>query len=136
MVQTRPDRTLGPGHDTFWSGTAEGKLLIQRCGKCGELTWPVVATCDHCGSADLAWEQMSGAGKVISWCTFEQDYYRGMIPVPYDTILVELTEGPMFISNPADFTREDIAFEMPVTVTFIDCEDSAGRFKLPVFRKA
>jgi uncharacterized OB-fold protein len=94
-----------------------------------------VATCDHCGSADLAWERMSGAGKVISWCTFEQDYYRGMIPVPYDAILVELAEGPLFISNPADFTREDIQFAMPVQMAFIDCEDSAGPFKLPVFRK-
>ena len=136
MVQHRPDRTLGPGHDTFWAGCAEAKLLVQRCARCGELAWPVVAACDHCGATDLAWERMSGAGKVVSWCSFAQDYYRGVIPVPYDTILVELAEGPLFISNPADFGRKDFAFEMPVEVTFIDCADSAGPFRLPVFRKA
>ena len=72
----------------------------------------------------------------MSWCSFAQDYYRGIIPVPYDTILVELAEGPLFISNPAGFGRKDIVFGMPVEVTFIDCADSAGSFRLPVFRKA
>lgn len=136
MVQKRPDRTLGAGHDTFWAGCAAGELNLQRCAACGELAWPVVAACDHCGGTDLAWERMSGEGKVVSWCSFEQDYYRGMMPVPYDTLLVELAEGPLFISNPADFGHADIVPDMPVAVTFIDAEDSAGPFRLPVFRKA
>ncbi len=135
MVQTRPDRTLGAGHDDFWAACNKGVLQLQRCKGCGELTWPVVAACDHCGSKDLSWEKMSGAGKIVSWCSFHQDYYRGMMPVPYNTILVELAEGPLFISNPADFGWDDITFEMPVEVTFIDCEDSAGPFSLPIFRK-
>ena len=136
MVQKRPDRTLGPGHDAFWAACAQGVLQVQRCNGCSELAWPVVTACEHCGSADLAWEVLSGDGKIISWCSFEQDYYRGVMPVPYDTILVELAEGPLFISNPDGFTCADIAFQFPVKVSFIDCEDSAGAFKLPVFRKA
>ena len=135
MVQKRPDRTLGAGHDAFWEGCQHGELRLQRCTGCKTVAWPVTAACDHCGGTGFALETMSGAGKVISWCSFEQDYYRGMMPVPYDTIMVELAEGPMFISNPADFGGEDIRFEMPVTVDFIDCEDSAGAFRLPVFRK-
>jgi uncharacterized OB-fold protein len=136
MAQTRPNRTLGPGHDDFWTACDQGALRIQRCTSCNNLAWPVVATCEHCGSAELAWETMSGKGKVVSWCSFVQDYYRGMLPVPYDTIMVELAEGPIFMSNPADFTYDEISFEMPVEVTFIDAEDGAGAFKLPVFRKA
>jgi uncharacterized OB-fold protein len=136
MAQTRPNRTLGPSHDDFWAGCAEGELRIQRCASCDKHSWPAVAECEHCGSNDLAFEAMSGKGKVVSWCSFVQDYYRGMMPVPYDTIMVELAEGPIFMSNPADFSYEDIAFNMPVEVTFIDAEDSVGAFKLPVFRKA
>jgi uncharacterized protein len=136
MAQTRPDRTLGPGHDDFWAGCAEGELRIQRCASCDKHSWPVVAACEHCGSGDLAFEAMSGKGKVVSWCSFVQDYYRGMMTVPYDTIMVELAEGPIFMSNPADFSYEDIAFNMPVEVTFIDAEDAVGAFKLPAFRKA
>ena len=108
MVQKRPDRTLGPGHDEFWAWCARGELRLQRCGDCGGLSWPVVSACEHCDSTKLTWERMSGRGKLVSWCSFDHDYYRGMLPVPYDTILVELAEGPLFISNPSGFGREDI----------------------------
>ena len=75
-------------------------------------------------------------GKVVSWCTFEHDYYRGTLPIPYDTILVELAEGPLFVSNPADFGWQDIVADLPVKLAFIDCEDSGGPFRLPVFARA
>ena len=136
MTQTRPNRTLGPGHDDFWAGCAAGELRIQHCNACDKHSWPVFGDCEHCGSTDLRWQVMSGKGKVVSWCCFVQDYYRGVMSVPYDTIMVELAEGPIFMSNPADFAYDDITFEMPVEVTFIDAEDAAGAFKLPVFRKA
>jgi uncharacterized protein len=135
MAQTRPKRTLGPGHDDFWAGCAQGALRIQRCASCGRHSWPVVASCEHCGSAEISWETMSGKGKVVSWCSFVQDYYRGLMPVPYDCIMVELAEGPIFMSNPADFSFDDIALNMPVEIVFIDAEDAGGAFKLPVFRK-
>lgn len=136
MVEIRPNRTLGAGHDEFWAGCAQGELRIQRCASCGGHSWPVVSACEHCGSADLALDTMSGKGKVVSWCSFVQDYYRGVMPVPYDTIMVELEEGPIFISNPADFAYDDVTFEMPVELAFIDAQDAAGAFRLPVFRKA
>jgi len=136
MVQKRPDRTLGAGHDEFWAFCAKDELHLQRCKSCGGLSWPVIDACEHCGAAALAWEQMAGEGKVVSWCSFEHDYYRGTLPIPYDTILVELAEGPLFVSNPADFGREDIVADLPVKLTFIDCEDSAGCFRLPVFARA
>ena len=79
---------------------------------------------------------MSGQGAIVSWCTFEYDYYRGMLQPPYDTILVELLEGPLFISNPLGFKADDITLNMPVKLAFLACEDSVGSFQLPVFEKA
>lgn len=133
MSEPRADRVRGPGHDTFWDFCAEGELRVQKCGQCGHLTWPVEPICERCGSADLAWERMSGRGKLVSWCEFHQDYYRGKPPVPYDCILVELEEGLLFISNPSGFGYDDMTLDMPVTLAFLDCEDSGGTFKLPVF---
>lgn len=134
--QERPDRTLGPGHDAFWQWTAAGELRLQRCGHCGEIAWPVVAACEVCHSSELRWEKMSGRGKLVSWCTFERDYYRGVLPLPWDTILVELEEGALFISNPQGFSWPEMAVGMPVEVAFVACRDSAGAFALPVFRKS
>ena len=136
MRERRPDRTLGLGHDTFWAYCEQGELRLQRCGACGDLTWPVTAACESCGGAELTWHRMSGRGAVVSWCSFERDYYRGVLPLPWDTILVELEEGPLFIANPAGFTWREITPRMPVTLAFLDCEDSAGPFRLPVFEAA
>lgn len=59
-----------------------------------------------------------------------------MLTVPYDNVLVELEEGPLFISNPAGFANQELIPNQAVAVTFIDCEDDAGTFKLPVFSQA
>jgi len=136
MAERRPDRTLGPGHDEFWEWTAKGELRLQKCGSCGEVAWPPVKACEICGSAELDWARMSGRGKLASWCTFERDYYRGLLPIPWDTVLVELDEGAMFIANPQGFSWREMEVGMPVEAEFIACEDGAGEFALPVFKRS
>lgn len=136
MAQRRPDRTRGPEHDAFWAWCDKGELRLQGCATCSRYSWPPVQACEHCGGAQLSWEPMSGRGKVVSWCTFERDYYNGALPIPWDTILVALEEGPLFVSNPQGFSWPQIKPDMPVKVAFLDCEDSAGAFSLPVFAPA
>jgi len=136
MVHKRPDRMLGPGHDTFWQWCERGELRLQRCTGCGELSWPAVTACDNCGSQLLEWQRMSGRGRIVSWTTFERDYYGGAFPMPWTNILVELEEGPWFLSEPGDFEVDAIAFGMSVEVSFIRCEDGKGAFNLPVFNRA
>ncbi len=136
MAERRPNRVLGPEHEQFWSYCAEGELRFQRCGTCQHVSWPPVKACERCGSTALRWERVSGKGRIISWCTFFQQYYPGVLPTPWDTILVELDEGPLFVSNPHGFTNEEVFPNFPVTVSFIECEDDAGQFSLPVFERA
>jgi len=134
--EIRPDRTLGPLHDPFWEGTAAGELRLPACTACGKLRWPPTRACDSCGGGGLEWRTLSGKGRIVSWGTFHQDYYRGALPVPYDCVLVELAEGPLFLSNPEGFGAAEIGFGMAVVVDFIDAADAAGPFRLPVFRRA
>ena len=136
VAEKRPPRTLGRGHDTFWDWCGKGELRLQKCTSCGGINWPVRQTCEFCGSDEFAWEAMSGRGKVVSWCSFHQDYYGGTMLRPYDCLLVELEEGVLFLSNPLGFGFEDVALGMDVAVQFIACEDDAGLFSLPVFAKA
>jgi len=72
----------------------------------------------------------------VSWCAFHYDYYQGLMPLPYDAILVELEEGPLFISNPVGVDFAGLTADAPAQVAFLDCEDSAGPFRLPVFEPA
>ncbi|KHK90243.1 Zn-ribbon domain-containing OB-fold protein [Novosphingobium malaysiense] len=133
MAHRRPDRTLGPGHDEFWAWCDKQELRLPKCQACGKLAWPVTPRCQQCDASKFVWVQLSGRGSIVSWGTFVQDYYRGQMATPYDTILVELEEGVLFISNPDGFGEQDISPGMEVSVRFIDCEDSAGPFRLPVF---
>lgn len=135
MAQKRPDRTLGGVHDTFWHYCSQGELRLQHCPACDRLFWPPMPVCDTCGSFDLEWKPMSGRGRVISFCTFERQYYEELLP-PWDCIVVKLEEGPQFLSNPHGFTWQEITSDMPVKLTFLDCEDTGGQFKLPVFERA
>lgn len=135
MAEKRPDRTLGPGHDTFWDWCAKDELRLQRCTACGAIAWPVVKACESCGGSDFDWQRMSGHGTILSWCTFERDYYYGTLPIPWDTIVVELEEGPAFVSNPKGFSWRETRVGMPVKLAFIDCEDRAGTYRMPVFER-
>jgi uncharacterized OB-fold protein len=136
MAEKRPNRVRGPGHDDFWAWCDKGELRVQRCGACKRLSWPVVKACEYCGGESLAWDKMSGRARLVSWCAFERDYYNGLLPLPWETILVELEEGAMVVSNPAGLSWDDYKLDMPMKVTFIDCEDEGGAYHLPVFEKA
>ena len=91
--------------------------------------------CEQCGADSLSWQRMSGRGTVAGWCTFERDYYGGLLPIPWDTILVELEEGPLFVGNPHGFSWPQTTIGMPVRLKFVPCEDSAGEFMLPEFER-
>ncbi|AOR79220.1 hypothetical protein NRB_45620 [Novosphingobium sp. 11B] len=133
VVHKRPDRTLGHGNDTFWAWCDRQELRLPRCTGCHTLAWPIEAACTTCGGEGFAWERLSGRGAIASWCTFERDYYQGQFPMPWDCILVELEEGPLFIANPAGMTGQGMRLGLPVRLAFLGCEDEAGPFNLPVF---
>jgi uncharacterized OB-fold protein len=135
VTARRPDRTKGRFHAVFWDWCARGELRLQRCSHCHHITWPVAPVCESCGRPDLVWERMTGRGTVVGWNRFDQDYFGGLLPLPYDTLLVELEERQLFITNPLGFTIDDVSPGMPVKVAFIAVEDSAGPFMLPVFER-
>lgn len=132
MSEQRPNRTVGGVHDEFWRHCNAGQFSLQRCRDCTSFQWPPDPRCEFCGSEQLSWEPVSGRGRLVSWATFEHSYYPEL-PVPWDTILVELAEGPLFISNPSGFSRDDMAAGLEVCVQLIDCHDEHGAYKLPVF---
>jgi uncharacterized OB-fold protein len=132
----RPDRTMGSPHDSFWVFCAARELRIQRCARCQHYQWPPDVECDACAGIELDWALMSGRGTVRSWCTFERSYYEECA-VPWDVLYVELDEGPMFISNPADgLASMDLADGLRVKVSFVEAADAQGEFLLPVFERS
>jgi hypothetical protein len=82
----------------YWEAAREGRLVVQRCLKCGHLRWLPAELCPECLSDQGEWTPLSGAGTVWSFAV----YHRAMHPafaelVPYTVGLVELDEGPRMV---------------------------------------
>ena len=136
MTEKRPPRSLQTDFDRrFWEWCAKDELRLPQCTSCDHIAFPPVDPCENCGSETFDWVRLSGKGTLASWCSIARDYYRGALPLPWDTILVALEEGPWLVSNPKGFANADAEVDMPVQLTFIDCEDEHGTYRLPVFKR-
>ncbi len=130
-----PHPIPGPDLDSepFWEGTKQHKLLIQKCGDCGELRHPPQPACPSCHSLNSEWQEASGKGTVYSYVIQQHPTHPFFRNVPYNVVLVELEEGTRFVSNLVDVEPDQIEIGMPVEVFFDDVDPEAT---LPKFRVA
>jgi uncharacterized OB-fold protein len=116
----------------FWDGCREHKLLFQKCLKCGLVRWPPSIICPSCHSSDTEVIEASGKGEVYTFVVYHQAYHPGFeSEIPYVTAVIELEEGPHFLSNVIGCEPGEVECDMPVKVVW---EDITGEFSLPKFR--
>ena len=135
MATTRPVRVMDPYAAEFWAFTRERELRLQRCAECSEWRWPAAAVCPSCLSETYEWSPVAGTGALLTWVTFERQYFPEY-PVPHTAIMVELDEGPLFISTPVDLEHGGLVDGMRLRLDWLDAEDRFGEYQLPVFRPA
>ncbi|MES3001463.1 MAG: OB-fold domain-containing protein [Pseudomonadota bacterium] len=82
----------------MWEGFAEKRMLLQRCTACAHHRYPPAPVCPECLGNGAEWVEVSGSAKVLSWAIFHKKYLPEY-PVPYNSIAVELAEGPTMVSN-------------------------------------
>ena len=75
----------------FWTGGADGKLLILRCAACGWYLHPPAPICPQCLSSELAPQAVSGSGTVATFTINHQPWQPG-VKLPYVVAIVELGE--------------------------------------------
>ena len=97
MATARPVRSMDPYAAQFWTYTRNKELRLQKCSACGKFRWPPGPTCDNCLSDEAEWAPIAGRGKVLSWTTFRRKYFDEY-PAPHTAIVLELDEGPLFVS--------------------------------------
>ena len=124
--------TLTPENRSFWTGGAEGQLLILRCGNCGRWVHPPAPACPDDGS-ELKPEAVSGDGTVFTY-TVNRHPYNPAVPPPYVIAIVELPEqeGLRFMTNIVNCDPESVTIGMPVRVVFED----HGEIFVPLFEPA
>ena len=132
MATPRPNRSMDPYAEQFWTYTQNKEFRLQKCSDCGKFRWPPGPTCDRCLSDEFAWTLMAGRGKVLSWTTFHRGYFPEY-PAPHTAIVLELDEGPLFVAFPVEMATEDLREGMELSLRWTDGQDEFGAYYLPVF---
>ena len=132
MATPRPIRSMDPYAEQFWTFTQEKELRLQRCSECAKFRWPPGPTCDRCLSDAFEWAPVTGRGKVLSWTTFHRSYFPEY-PAPHTSIVLELDEGPLFVSYPVGVDAASLREGMALSLQWTDGEDKFGAYNLPVF---
>ena len=133
---TIPERMLPKRTDhnvAFWTGGADGQLLIARCTQCALWVSPPAADCPGCGGA-LTSEPVSGHGTVFTY-TVNYQPFNPAVPVPYVIAIVQLDEQDdlRIASNIVDCEPDSVYVGLPVEVRFERHETDEGSVFVPVF---
>ena len=107
---TTADKTLAPVGDPltapFWEAARRGRLVIQRCGSCGELRWPPLVGCPECRGRDATWDEVDPSGTIWSFVVYHRAFAAGLKDeIPYTVVMVELDDGPYLIGRFVDAGR-------------------------------
>ena len=105
----------------------EDKLMGSRCKQCRALYVPPRPICVKCRGDDLAWEEMTGSGKLVAFTCISigpsfmiaEGYNRKN---PYCSGVVELKEGPRVDARieGVDPTKpETIRVGTPLSIRFL-----------------
>jgi hypothetical protein len=133
VADEHPYRTPPPITDVnrpFWTGGADGVLLILQCTSCGRWVHPPRDTCAECGG-QLVPRPVSGRGIVFTF-TINRHPFNPAVPVPYVIAIVELAEqaGLRFTTELVECEIDAVHIGMEVEVTF----EQAGDAWVPLFR--
>lgn len=115
----------------FWAAAAEGRLLVERCGKCGAEGFPPRGICRRCRNRDLVPTELTGRGEVYSFTVNHQRWLPDL-EVPYALVLVEFPGHPgvRVLGRLRGCAPEDVTVGMPVQIGF---EPGPGGFAVPSF---
>ncbi|TFG19921.1 MAG: Zn-ribbon domain-containing OB-fold protein [Promethearchaeota archaeon] len=118
----------------------EGKLMGNKCTKCGTIHVPPKKLCNKCYGTELEWFEFGGKGTLQSYSLigvgaryFANQGYS--IKKPYCFGVVKLEEGPHIsghIVGPDDFEQHPDNFKvgLPVKIKFLTIETEGKEPKI------
>jgi uncharacterized OB-fold protein len=124
-----PDERSAP----YWEATAQHRLVLARCSRCGELSHPPDVVCARCHHPDpgFVFEEVGGRGAVRSWVVVRESFLPGF-DVPFVLVDFAMDEdaGVRLIGRLLDGPDAPLARGQRVRVAF---EDLAPGVAVPAF---
>ncbi|HET9017712.1 MAG TPA: Zn-ribbon domain-containing OB-fold protein [Thermomicrobiaceae bacterium] len=127
-----PDGVTAP----YWESVKAHAMQIQHCNACGQNIFYPRGLCPNCFSSDLAWQPVSGKGKLFAFTIVHRHPNPAFgNEAPYVVAMIELDEGVRMMSNliGVEADPEHVKVGMPVEVVY---EDVTEAVTLPKFQPA
>ncbi|MHA3795390.1 Zn-ribbon domain-containing OB-fold protein [Sphingomonas sp. YL-JM2C] len=132
LVQ-RPLPLVDPINKPFWDAAARHELIVQRCPGCERRQYPPLILCPDC-SSEFEWTRASGRATLHTFTIIRLVFHPAFAKeVPYNVSVVELEEGPLFITNVVGVDNDALEIGMPLEVFFDDVADGVA---VPKFKPA
>jgi uncharacterized protein len=132
MNPPRPRPRLDAENRAFWTGGAEGQLMIVHCDDCGQYTHPPKLLCRHCLSENVAPKPVAGTGAIDTYTINYQPWAPGLeVPFVIARVRLDGVPGVYLTTNIVGCPPEEVNFDDPVRVTFDEQDD----IYFPLFEK-
>lgn len=116
----------------FWDACLRDELVLQKCTACGALRHPPSPICPECLDDRHEWIPASGRGTVYTFVVVRQSLAKGWDElIPYVVAVIDLEEGPKFLTDLINVDPHDVTIGMPVEVIF---EAAGDGVKMPYFQ--
>lgn len=133
MVAQRPRPKLDDDNRAFWTGGADGRLNIMKCGDCGGFIHPPRRICRHCLSENVAPFAVAGTGVIDSYTINYQKWSPAMeTPIVIARVKLDDAPGVYLTTNIVGCPVESVGIDDRVRVTF-EAQDGVW---YPLFEKA
>jgi uncharacterized OB-fold protein len=134
-MSERPRPVSTDWSQEFWRALREdSSFLLQRCSACAEYAGYPKIFCPNCYSSDLTWAESTGRGVVYTFSTVAANPPSTFIEeLPYTIAIVQLDEGPRFLTRLVGVDPVDVRCDMPVKLAIDTVDDELA---MPLFEPA
>jgi uncharacterized OB-fold protein len=98
----------------FFAEVRAGRLVVQRCAGCGELSVPPKLHCPACQGRRWERAPLRGEGEIASFTVIRVPPGRLAAEAPYAIAVVRLAEGASLLGRVVGLPFEDLAVGLPV----------------------
>ena len=139
MAQTPQGKPLPEITDfsrPFWSAAKNGKLVMQKCGRCGTVDFFPKPWCVECGYRGLEWVEVKPEGTVYSYTVsylVMMNFPAWKDDLPVMVCIIDLDDGGRMYGQLTGCSPEEVRIGMRVQAYFEDISEEAA---IPKFRPA
>lgn len=132
MPEPRPLPRLDDGNRAFWTGGAQGQLLLLQCRDCAVFIHPPRPVCRHCLSENVEPRAVAGTGVIDTFTVNFQKWHPAMeVPFVIARVAIDGAPGVFLTTNIVGCAVDEVDVDDRVRVTFLQQDD----VYLPLFEK-